>query len=469
MRFHVVGIGGTGMSAVARLLMAHGEVSGSDEGRWPLSEQLRDTAVAVNDSFDPAHVEGADVVVRSSAYKEDNPEVAAALALRIPVWKRHDAWRFLAKGKRVVAVAGTHGKTTTTAMVWTALRHASIDASLICGAALRDIGTNAHVGKSDVLVIEADEYDRVFHALTPTVAIVTNVDHDHVDLFPSREEYMEAFRVFVGGIPRGGTLLACADDAGSFALAGEARTRLAGRTVHTYGTEARADWRASEPEVVLADPVGGGPRTETPRHPWAHGFNVKGPNKIAAHVGLNVPGLHNVRNATAAFAAALAVGADAPRVAHGLLRFQGTSRRLEELGRADGITVVDDYAHHPVEIRAVIAAMRPRATRVVVLFQPHTASRLDAFFEEFVSALRAADVAVVAETFASARRDSDARGASRELAARAGARYARDPDEAAQQLAELARAGDVVLVLGAGDIRPAGERLLELLRARTPA
>ena len=467
MRFHVVGIGGTGMSAVARLLMAHGEVSGSDHGRWPLSEALRAQGATVHETFDASHIEGADVVVRSSAYREDNAEVEAALARGTTVWKRHDAWRFLAKGKRVVAVAGTHGKTTTTAMIWTALQAANVDASLICGAPLLDIGTNAHVGKSDVLVIEADEYDRVFHALTPTVAVVTNVDHDHVDLFPSRDDYMEAFRTFVGGIPRGGTLLACADDAGSLALAGEARAQLAGRTLHTYGTDARAEWRAIPSKTMSTDPAG---KVIEPLHEsFEPGFTVKGPDVSTGFVSLNVPGMHNVRNATAAFAAASIIGADGPRIRFGLMRFHGTSRRLEELGRAGGITVVDDYAHHPVEIRAVIAAMRPRATRVIALFQPHTASRLDAFFEEFVSALREADVAVVAETFASARRDGDARGASRELATRAGAQYARDPDEAARLLADIAKPGDVVLILGAGDIRPAGERLLELLRARTPA
>jgi UDP-N-acetylmuramate--alanine ligase len=467
MRFHVVGIGGTGMSAVARLLMAHGEVSGSDQGRWPLSEGLRALGATVHETFDASHVAGADIVVRSSAYKEDNAEVAAALAGGITLWKRHDAWRFLAKGKRVVAVAGTHGKTTTTAMTWTALQAANVDASLICGAPLLETGRNAHVGTSDVLVIEADEYDRVFHALAPTVAIVTNVDHDHVDLFPSRDDYMEAFRVFVAGIPRGGTLLACADDPGSLSLLGEARTRLAGRTLHSYGTDARAEWQAIAHKSMSTDNAG---RVIEPLHDsFEGGFTVKGPQGVISPVALNVPGMHNVRNATAAFAAASVIGADGPRIRFGLMKFHGTSRRLEELGCADRVTVVDSYAHHPVEIRADIAAMRPRGQRVIVVFQPHTASRLDAFFEDFVSALREADAAVVAETFASARRDSDARGASRDLATRSGAQYARDPDEAARQLADLARPGDVVLILGAGDIRPAGERLLELLRARTPA
>ena len=439
------------MSAVARLLLEHGGVSGSDQGRWPLSEALRPLGVTVHDTFDAAHVAGADVVVRSSAYREDNPEVAAALARGITVWKRHDAWRFLARSKRVVAVAGTHGKTTTAAMTWTALHHAGIDASLICGAALAETGTNAHVGTSDVLVIEADEYDRVFHALSPAVAIVTNVDHDHVDLFPTRDDYLEAFRVFVGGIPRGGTLLACADDPGSLALAGEARGRLAGRTVRTYGLSARADWRVRPAEAP------------------ARYARVSGPDAAEGALAVNAPGAHNVLNAAAAFAAAATIGADPRRIELGLGHFAGTSRRLETLGVAGGVTVIDDYAHHPVEIRASLAAVTRPGVRVVALFQPHTASRLDAFFEEFAAALRLADVAVVAETFASARRDSDARGASRGLAERAGARYVRDPDEAARLLADVARPGDVVLVLGAGDIRPAGERLLELLRERAPA
>ena len=457
------------MSAVARLLMAHGDVSGSDQGRWPLSEALRKQGVTVHDTFEASHVAGADVVVRSSAYKEDNPEVAVAIARGITLWKRHDAWRFLAKGKRVVAVAGTHGKTTTTAMTWTALHHSNIDASLICGAPLAETGTNAHVGKSDVLVIEADEYDRVFHALAPAVAIVTNIDHDHVDLFPTREEYLDAFRTFVAGIRRGGTLLACADDPGSLSLLGEARTSLAGRTLHSYGTEARADWRATANEVVRVDSDGRAIDPGDVHHAFGPRFEVEGPHGVTGHVDLNVPGMHNVRNATAAFAAASVIGADTERIRYGLMQFAGTSRRLEELGQAGRITVVDDYAHHPVEIRASIAAMRPLAKRVIVLFQPHTAGRLDAFFEEFVSALRAADAAVVAETFASARRDTDARGASRELATRAGAQYARDAEEGAGLLADLAQPGDVVLILGAGDVRPAGERLLELLRARTPA
>lgn len=447
------------MSAVARLLLAHGEVSGSDIGRWPLSEALAPAGATVHDAFDERHVSGADIVVRSSAYKEDNAEIAGALARGIPVWKRHDAWRFLAKGKRVVAISGTHGKTTTTAMTWTALRAAGIDASLICGAALAGTRSNAHVGTSDVLVIEADEYDRAFHALEPAIAVVLNVDHDHVDLFPTREDYLEAFRVFVAGIPRGGTLLACADDLGSAALAGEARRGLAGRTVRTYGTSRRADWKVGPMEAVDS----AGKAIERPMYKAVHG-----PQRVGGGLFLRVPGEHNVLNAAAAFAASVALGADPRRVELGLSRFAGTSRRLERLGVEGGITVIDDYAHHPAEIRASIAAVTKPDTRVVVVFQPHTASRLTAFFAEFASALRLADAAIVAETFASARHDADEGDSARGLAIAARAEYARDPDEAGRVLARIARPGDTVLILGAGDIRAAGERLLELLRVAAP-
>jgi UDP-N-acetylmuramate--alanine ligase len=219
-RFHIVGIGGAGMSAIARILLARGnEVSGSDNGPWPLSEALARDGATVHQRFAAEHVAGADIVIRSSAYKEDNPEVRAALDQGITLWKREDAWRHLAKGQRVVAVAGTHGKSTTTAMTWSAVRAGGVDASLICGAALRDIGSNAYAGTADVLVIEADEYDNTFLALDPYIAVVTTVDHDHVDLFPTPESYRDAFDRFARRVVKGGALVYSADDAGARGVA----------------------------------------------------------------------------------------------------------------------------------------------------------------------------------------------------------------------------------------------------------
>ena len=454
LRYHVIGIGGTGMSAVARLLAARGTVSGSDEGTWPLAEALRPLGVTVDRSFDPRNVIGADVVIRSSAYGDEHPEVVAARSAGIPVWRRHDAWRHLAWGMVTIAVAGTHGKTTTTAMCWSALRSGGKDPSLICGSDVRAAGGNAFVGSGTELVIEADEYDRTFLALAPAVAVVTNVEHDHVDHFPTREEYAEAFLEFVLRVVPGGTVVVCVDDAGGRDLAARAAERLRGRAeVVTYGTSPDA-------EALVADATTGadGSRAE---------LRI-GESRVP--LSLAVPGVHNLRNAAAAVLAAHALGVRVSDAARALSDVSLPARRLETLGVAGGVTVVDDYAHHPTEIRASIAAMRARAPgRVLALFQPHTPSRLRAFLDGFAEALGEADVAVVAETFASARERADAEGLARRLAERARATWVPDPAAAARELASRAVPGDIVLVLGAGDIRSAGTRLLELLRERVPA
>ena len=440
------------MSAVARLLLARGDtVSGSDKGEWPLGRALAADGVTVASSFDADNLADADIVVRSSAYGDSNPEVAAARAAGIPVWKREDAWRELGRGKRVVAVAGTHGKSTTTALAWTGLRAGGLDPSLICGAVLRDIGTNAYAGKSDVLVIEADEYDRAFLALEPEVAIVTNVEHDHIDVFPTHDDVKEAFAHFTSGIVQGGWLVACADDPGAAELARGGDQDLAGRQVVTYGMAPDAGYRV----------------VELVQKPDGVAFDLSGPFAALIPVSLRLAGAHNARNAAAALAAADALGVPAAAAAKSFATFSGTERRLEELGSARGITVVDDYAHHPTEIRVSIEAVRARTNgRVIVLFQPHTPSRLRAFFDEFAAALRTADDRVIAETFASARETADSRAGAKALAKSAGGAYVVDAEAAARALAERARPGDLVLVLGAGDIRPAGVRLLELLRER---
>ena len=440
-----------GMSAVARLLMARGDtVSGSDRGSWPLAQALAADGATVATAFDASNVAGADVVVRSSAYGDANPEVAAARAAGIPVWKREDAWRELARGKRVLAVAGTHGKSTTTALAWTALRAGGLDPSLICGAVLRDLGTNAYAGRGDLIVIEADEYDRAFLSLEPEIAIVTNIEHDHIDVFPTHADVKEAFVRFASGIIPGGWLVACVDDPGAAELAARG-DGLAGRQVATYGMAPHAGYRV----------------VELVQRPDGVTFELVGPFDALVPVSLRLAGAHNARNAAGALAAADAAGVPANAAAKSFATFGGTERRLEELGSARGITIVDDYAHHPTEIRASIDAVRARTKgRVIVLFQPHTPSRLRAFFDDFAAALRTADESVVAETFASAREGADSRDGAKALASRAGGAYVVDAEEAARKLAERARSGDLVLVLGAGDIRPAGVRLLEILRAR---
>lgn len=451
--YHLVGIGGAGVSAIARSLLAHGTVSGSDQGGWPLAEALVPLGVTVFRDFDAAHVGAADVVIRSSAYGERNPEVAAALARGIPVWRRHEAWQFLARGREVIAVAGTHGKTTTTALLWTALRVGGRDPSLLCGAELRGLGANAHTGAGSELVIEADEYDRTFLALSPVLAVVTNVEHDHVDVYPTVAEYQEAFRELAGRIVDGGRLVACADDEGARALASWASDALPAVEVVTYGLGEVAQAR-------IADVSEEGPVTC---------FAVRWDGSQTT-VRLPLRGMHNVRNGTAAIVAAVLRGVPADEAAAALATFAGTARRLETLGSANGITVVDDYAHHPTEIRASLAALRTSTRgRLIALFQPHTPSRLAAFFDDFGHALRTADAVVVLETFASVRESSDRGTGARALAGLAGGEYATDAEHAARLLVSMARPGDTVAVLGAGDIRPAGERLLELLRRQNAA
>lgn len=440
MRIHIVGIGGAGMSAIGKLLLAAGhDVTGSDAGRWPLSDALAHQGAAVHERFAPEHVPGTDIVLRSSAYKEENVEVAEALRHGIPVWKREDAWRFLAEGRRVIAIAGTHGKSTTTALVWSALRAGNVDASLICGAVLRGIGSNAHAGRSDVLVIEADEYDNTFHALRPLIAVVTTVDHDHVDMFPTRESYRDAFRTFVRGIVPRGTLVACMDDEGARDLAAYTRTEVE-RDVVTYGIEAGADLRVSR----SGDSV------------YASGVYALGDTLV----GLQIPGQHNALNAAGAVLAAYTFGVPKIDAARGVSEFSGVERRLEPLGSAAGVKVVDDYAHMPAEIAVGLNAFE----NAVVVFQPHTPSRLAKFFDEFALVLRRARAVVIVETFSSAREHADAASRARALADAVDGRYAKDGEEAAQIVAELVQPGDVVLVMGAGDVRPVGERLLELLR-----
>ncbi|MEX2047929.1 MAG: UDP-N-acetylmuramate--L-alanine ligase [Chloroflexota bacterium] len=436
MKIHVVGIGGAGMSAVANLLLAAGhQVTGSDTGRWPLAEALARRGAAVHERFAVGHVAGVDVVLRSSAYREDNVEVAEALRRGIPVWKREDAWRILAKGKRVIAVAGTHGKSTTAALVWSALRAGNVDASLICGAVLRGLGSNAHAGTSDALVIEADEYDNTFHVLRPLIALVTTVDHDHVDMFPTRESYRQAFRIFAKGLEPDGTLVTCIDDDGARELA-EYTKRDLGRDVATYGTDALADLRVTRVGENI--------------------YALDGDTQVT----LRIPGLHNALNAAGAVLAAHTFGIRRDQAAAGVSEFMGVERRLEPLGNAAGVRVIDDYAHHPAEIAVGLSAFE----NAIVVFQPHTATRLVRFFDEFVAVLRRARAVVIVETFSSAREHADTTSRARALAEAAGGRYAKDGEEAARIVAELVAPGDVVLVMGAGDVRPVGERLLELLR-----
>nr|WP_286186430.1 UDP-N-acetylmuramate--L-alanine ligase [Sphaerisporangium cinnabarinum] len=462
---HLVGVGGAGMSVVARLLAAHGvPVQGSDAREGDALAALRTDGVRVWVGHDAAHVAGADTVVVSSAVRETNPELAAARAAGLRVLHRSQALAALMARGRSVAVAGAHGKTTTSAMIATVLRGAGLDPSFaIGGTVLTEDGPVAggHLG-SDVLVAEADESDGSFLNYAPDVAVVTNVEPDHLDHYGSRAAFEQAFVDFAARIVPGGTLVACADDAGARALA-VAHARDGGAVV-TYGTSADADVR-----------VAGVVATEDAGRPGARASltgTVGAAHLDGLELRLRVPGRHNALNATAAVVTAVVLGVDpaaAVAAAHGFL---GTGRRFEARGEAGGVRVVDDYAHHPTEVAALLAAARPVAAggRVLVLFQPHLFSRTATFAREFAQALAGADEVVVTGVYA-AREEPDPAVSARtitDLVDAPGVVVAAVEDrvEAAHRVADAARPGDLVLTVGAGDVTELGTVVLERIRAR---
>lgn len=445
MTWHLIGIGGAGMSVIAALLVARGEtVSGSDQRDGAVLAALRERGVRVHVGHAAAHVEQLPedaVVVVSSAVRSSNPELAAARSLGLRVLHRSQALAHLMSGHRVVAVAGAHGKTTTSAMLAVALREAGAAPSFAIGAPVRggDPLSGAGAGQGRDFVAEADESDGSFLAYEPFVALVTNVEPDHLDHFGSREAFEEVFAEFAARVRPEGALVACLDDPGARRLA--ERVRAEGRRVVTYGTAPDAD--------VLLDLAAREVRGTTGR----------------ARLELAVPGEHNLLNATGALAALEVLGLDAATAAHGLAAFRGTGRRFEERGAVGGVRVVDDYAHHPTEVRALLRAAREVAGdgRVLVLFQPHLFSRTAHFAEEFAAALSLADLAVVSDVYAA--REDPLPGVSGETITRhlPGALFVADRHEAALHLAAQARPGDLVLTVGAGDVTELGPVILAAL------
>ncbi|GAA1732983.1 UDP-N-acetylmuramate--L-alanine ligase [Isoptericola hypogeus] len=479
-RVHLVGVGGAGVSVVARLLAARGaDVQGSDAVASPALEALRADGVRVWVGHDAAHVVGddgaplVDTLVVSSAVRESNPELAAARAAGVRVLHRSQALASLMLGCRSVAVAGAHGKTTTSAMVATVLRACGVDASFAIGGTVRvrdadgveSAVPGGHLGDSDVLVAEADESDGSFLNYAPTVAVVTNVEPDHLDHYGSREAFEQAFERFAARIVPGGTLVACADDPGSAALA--AAHRAAGGAVVTYG---RADGPDPVAHVRVAEVVpGAGTVTAT----LAGGPLGDEPRALR----LDVPGAHNALNAAAAVTTAVLLGAGPDEAVAGAGTFVGTGRRFETRGEVGGVRVVDSYDHHPTEVEALLRAARPVAGdgRIVVLFQPHLYSRTRIFADRFAAALALADEVVVTGVYR-AREDVDPDVGPRtitDLAERTVSggelRAVEDRMEAAHVVAALARPGDLVLTVGAGDVTELAPVVLADLAARRAA
>ena len=457
---HLIGIGGTGLSAIALVLLERGvRVTGSDRQDSPLAQRVRAAGGEVTIGHKAENVRGADLVVRSSAISEENVEVQAARAAGIPVLKREDFLGRLTNDRQVVAVAGSHGKTTTTAMIAWMLKDLGQDPSYIIGGVSNNLGSNAHAGQGEIFVVEADEYDRMFLGLRPDIAVVTNIEHDHPDCYPTPADFYGAFLEFTARITQDGLLIACADDPGAAQLLKDAAGR--GQRTRSYGIAiGERDFQA---QALVPNDQGG------------FTFQVvlpqSGPESPATslRVALRVPGMHNVRNALAALAVAYSLHLPMDAAVRALEAYQGTGRRFEVRGEAAGVVVVDDYAHHPTEIRATLEAARQRfpGHRLWAVWQPHTYSRTRTLFTEFLSAFSAAHKVLVTDIYA-ARERPPADGFSARQVVQAmqhpSVLFAGTVRQAASLLAEQVQEGDVVLVLSAGDGNRIGELLLQALR-----
>ncbi|MBN1483502.1 MAG: UDP-N-acetylmuramate--L-alanine ligase [Chloroflexia bacterium] len=434
------------MSAIARLLLERGHaVSGSDLRDSAGLRQLEAQGARVFVGHAAGHVQGADVVVASSAVPPDNPELAEVRRLSLPLWHRGQMLRCLTGGRRCLAIAGTHGKTTTTAMLVLLLRAAGLDCSFIIGGDLPILGGNGHAGADRRFVLEADEYDHTFLALQPEVAVVTNVEWDHVDCYPDEAAVRQAFAAFIEQVSPEGTVLLCRDDPGAWGLSRPAAPVLG------YGLAPGATWGVGD---VLLEPQGST-------------FTVLREGQALGRFRLAQPGRHNVANALAALAVAAEEGLDLAEIGGILESFSGVQRRFQYLGLAQGIRVVDDYAHHPSEVRATLEAARQRfpGRRLVAVFQPHTYSRTRIFAAAFAGALSQADEVLVTGVYAAREIDpGDVSGALVAEQISVPADYVATLDQALSWLLERLCSGDVVLTLGAGDITGLGPRLLSRLR-----
>jgi UDP-N-acetylmuramate--alanine ligase len=450
---HFIGIGGAGMSGIARILLARGvRVSGSDRRDTPTLLALRALGARVAVGHDAAHLDDAETVVVSSAIRPDNPELVAARERGLAVLPRAVALAAVMAGRRSVAVAGTHGKTSTTSMLTVAVQACGADPSFAIGGDLNESGSNAHAGEGDIFVAEADESDRSFLLLAPFAAIVTNVEADHLDNYGDLAAVEQAFDRFVGTVDPDGFVVVCADDPGA------ARLRIVdtpGR-LRTYGTADDADLRMVDIEVARAGTS------------WTAVLD----GRVLGRVGIQVPGEHMARNSAAALLAGLELGLPLAGLVEGLGRFGGVHRRFEFKGTADGVRVYDDYAHHPTEVRAQLRAARAVAGtgRLVVAFQPHLYSRTLKFAEGFGRALGLADEVVVMDVYGA--REDPVPGVTGAMVAEAvplpPERVVFEPSwsAAAPALAARARSGDLVLTMGAGDVSMVGPEVLEVLRAR---
>jgi UDP-N-acetylmuramate--alanine ligase len=448
-RIHFIGIAGAGMSGLARIALSHGlSISGSDSKDSSVVLALRALGAEVHIGHDAIHLDGADIVVFSNAISASNPEIKRSQELGVPLLTRAQALAILMSASKSIAVAGTHGKTTTSSMLTVALQACGIDPSFAIGGTLTASGSNAHRGTGDYFVAEADESDGSFLEYRPFSAIVTNVEHDHVDFFATKESVMNIFTEFAQSISPQGFFIYCKDDAGAVEIA--ATEFLA--TKVSYGQDESAD--------LLIDSIKLLPGGSTARALW------KG--RAVGTIELQVPGHHNLLNAAAALAMGLSIGQPAAALLEGLASFQGAGRRFELKASVAGIRVIDDYGHHPTEIDVTLTAARRYAGdgRVLVIFQPHRYSRTQAFLDQFASSLDLADLTILLEIYPAS--EKPIAGVSASLIAQKMERGRFIPNflEASEEIISMAKPGDVILTLGAGDVNSLAPIIVQGLERR---
>ncbi|MDE7219821.1 MAG: UDP-N-acetylmuramate--L-alanine ligase [Oscillospiraceae bacterium] len=439
-RVHLAGIGGVSMSPLAEVLHGMGlTVQGSDQTGSAAVEHLRSLGISIHVGHEASDIEGAEFVVRTAAIHDDNPEIAAARARGIPVFERAEAWgAIMQQYENAVCIAGTHGKTTTTSMTTHIFMAAQADPTVMIGGTLPMLHSGYRVGKGDTIILESCEYCNSFLHFFPTVAVILNVEADHLDFFKDLEDIKRSFRRFAELTPANGRIVANADDP-------NAMDALRGLPLFTFGCRPDADCQAQDLT-------------------WNHGrpdFDIVVDGKVYTHLSLRVAGQHNVYNALAAASAAYVLGVPGQAAKAGLEAFSGAGRRFEFKGEYHGARVYDDYAHHPSELHALLEMAKSlEYRRVICVFQPHTYTRTKALFDDFVRELKIADLVVLTDIYA-AREKNTIGISSGDLAEQIpGALYCPSLQEAAEKLREIAREGDLILTVGAGDIYTVGEMLV---------
>jgi UDP-N-acetylmuramate--alanine ligase len=457
-RIHFVGIGGIGMSGIAEVLLNLGyKVSGSDLKNSSVTQRLASLGAVVFEEHRAENIAGADVVVASSAIASDNPEISEAHVLHIPVIQRAEMLAELMRLKYGIAVAGMHGKTTTTSMVAAVLAGGGLDPTVVVGGRVDAMGSNARLGKSQYLVAEADESDRSFLKLSPILAVVTNIDREHMDCYRNMRDVKRAFRDFMDRVPFYGMVVVCNDDP----LLRRMLPQIQRRTV-TYGTRRGSDFHIKLGESLL------GPGANRPISRFYVTFQQKALGEFRVHV----PGAHNVLNATAAIAVGIGLDISIEQVRAALENFRGVDRRFQFRGAATGVSVIDDYGHHPTEVRATLSAARQCGfLKIHVVFQPHRYTRTQLLMDEFAKAFHDADTLFILDIYAAS--EPPIEGITGEALARhireAGkqeARYAVSFADAARAVVAGAQEGDMILTLGAGSVSQLAPMILEELQAR---